>query len=139
MHLVVLIVALSFALSEANKIPNALWNFNSMASCRLNVSGLTYNNYGCYCGYGGRGQPVDSIDRCCFYHDICYGNAIDCGQCSKWYQLYIGNYAWECINGKPTCKASNNACLMTICECDREAVECWAQHPIPKSKPRCPS
>ncbi|MFH4976716.1 hypothetical protein AB6A40_003425 [Gnathostoma spinigerum] len=139
MYLVVLIVAISFGLCEASKVPNALWNFDGMVKCRLNVCGLTYNNYGCYCGFGGRDKPVDNIDRCCYYHDHCYDNAVTCGHCSSLLNTYLGHYSWECIKGRPSCKSTNNACLMAVCECDRKAVECWAQYPIPKFKAKCPS
>ena len=48
----------------------ALWNFESMIACViLDVSNaitaaLRYNNYGCWCGTGGSGNPVDEIDHC---------------------------------------------------------------------------
>lgn len=41
----------------------AVWNLDSMAKCELGVTAYKYDDYGCYCGYGGEGTPVDGIDE----------------------------------------------------------------------------
>ncbi|KHJ76219.1 phospholipase A2, partial [Oesophagostomum dentatum] len=62
-----------------------------------------YNNYGCYCGYGGGGTPIDGIDKCCEVHDRCYGNAKTTKKCSWSIKLYFDRYKWTCKNGEAVC------------------------------------
>ncbi|EFO20115.1 hypothetical protein LOAG_08373, partial [Loa loa] len=40
----------------------ALWNLDKMSTCRLGYPATVYNNYGCWCGVGGSGKPMDGID-----------------------------------------------------------------------------
>ena len=34
-----------------------------MITCATNRSGWDYYDYGCWCGYGGSGTPIDDTDR----------------------------------------------------------------------------
>lgn len=46
----------------------ALNQFRKMILCVMPDSSpiLDYADYGCYCGYGGSGTPVDDLDRSVF-------------------------------------------------------------------------
>eukprot|EP00058_Branchiostoma_floridae_P000999 XP_002586487.1 hypothetical protein BRAFLDRAFT_75125 [Branchiostoma floridae] len=55
---------------------------------------LDYNNYGCYCGWGGAGIPVDGIDICCRDHDACYRRV----KWPKW-----ATYKYAAAAGTVTC------------------------------------
>ena len=42
------------------------------------MHGLTqfdYTGFGCYCGVGGNGYPIDETDACCQFHDTCWTKA----------------------------------------------------------------
>ena len=38
-------------------------DFGLMILCGVGRSPLDYNGYGCFCGLGGEGTPVDDVDR----------------------------------------------------------------------------
>ncbi|XP_064210224.1 phospholipase A2-like [Anguilla rostrata] len=128
--LLLLTVGLSLALADADL--KALWQFRKMIICMLPNSwpALDYADYGCYCGKGGSGTPVDELDRCCEVHDRCYSDAMQHEAC--WPLLdnpYTEIYAYECDKETKTitCTDKNNACEMFICECDRQAAMCFAE------------
>ena len=47
----------------AKRVKRDLRQFGRMIKCATKRSPLDYINYGCYCGLGGRGHPVDDTDR----------------------------------------------------------------------------
>ncbi|CAM9840436.1 unnamed protein product [Lampetra planeri] len=72
--------------------------FGNMIECRMNRQPLDYYGYGCHCGFGGKGAPVDPTDRCCRSHDCCYNRAITAG-CNP----YSDIYHYTCKHGRITC------------------------------------
>ncbi|XP_030621867.1 phospholipase A2, minor isoenzyme-like [Chanos chanos] len=120
-----------------------LIQFREMIKCTLpNSSPLEdFGNYGCYCGLGGEGTPVDELDRCCFVHDGCYGDALNLDACRPVIDNpYTNRYDFQCneTSRTVTCLSSNNECDMFICECDRKAAECFASTPYNTSNNNVP-
>ncbi|XP_059842810.1 phospholipase A2, minor isoenzyme-like [Hypanus sabinus] len=105
-----------------------IYQFNKMIKCAIPgvIPLLRFNNYGCYCGLGGSGTPVDELDRCCQTHDNCYGDAKEKEKCTFLSSPKIIYYKYSCTNGKIECK-SNSHCGKFICECDRQAAICFSK------------
>ena len=82
---------------------------------------LKYNGYGCWCGDGGNGRPVDDTDRCCQIHDRCYDAAEMYGCSPKVFNYY--NY--NATLGESNCNDPLETCSYSICKCDKEAAECF--------------
>ncbi|KGL97215.1 Basic phospholipase A2 Cdr-13, partial [Charadrius vociferus] len=58
----------------------SLWDLHKMITGATGRNAVWYYSfYGCYCGFGGKGQPKDATDRCCRLHDICYNNLLSYG------------------------------------------------------------
>ncbi|CAL8341444.1 unnamed protein product [Arctogadus glacialis] len=127
-QLLVLVVAgLSYARGSDLR---ALNQFRAMIICVMPDSwpAWDYADYGCYCGLGGSGAPVDDLDRCCQVHDKCYSNSMQHDECWPIFDNpYTEHYFYDCKNHEVTCRARNNECEMFICECDRKAAECFAR------------
>uniref|UniRef100_A0A8B9PWP8 Phospholipase A2 n=1 Tax=Apteryx owenii TaxID=8824 RepID=A0A8B9PWP8_APTOW len=79
---------------------------------------LSYSWYGCFCGIGGRGTPVDATDRCCQRHDACYDGLLR-HRCDAKRERY--RYGWH--GGGPVCY-QGSWCAQLSCECDRSLALC---------------
>ncbi|KAL0966720.1 hypothetical protein UPYG_G00299260 [Umbra pygmaea] len=80
-----------------------------------------YEMYGCYCGQVGRGQPLDQLDRCCFFHQCCLWHIRSMG-CRRERRL---NAHITCNNGKVECRGVT-MCDRLQCVCDKTSAECMA-------------
>ena len=63
------------------------------------------NIHGNWCGPGGKGPALDSVDQCCREHDACYDK---CG--GTWKNHVAGT-------GGPTLQSSMRTCDLGICHC----------------------
>nr|P80966.2 RecName: Full=Acidic phospholipase A2 1; Short=svPLA2; AltName: Full=APLA2-1; AltName: Full=OHV A-PLA2; Short=OHV-APLA2; AltName: Full=Phosphatidylcholine 2-acylhydrolase; Flags: Precursor [Ophiophagus hannah]AAG23964.1 acidic phospholipase A2 [Ophiophagus hannah]1GP7_A Chain A, PHOSPHOLIPASE A2 [Ophiophagus hannah]1GP7_B Chain B, PHOSPHOLIPASE A2 [Ophiophagus hannah]1GP7_C Chain C, PHOSPHOLIPASE A2 [Ophiophagus hannah] len=133
-HLLVL-SAVCVSLLGASSIPPQplhLIQFGNMIQCTVPgfLSWIKYADYGCYCGAGGSGTPVDKLDRCCQVHDNCYTQAQKLPACSSIMDSpYVKIYSYDCSERTVTCKADNDECAAFICNCDRVAAHCFAASP----------
>lgn len=129
-----LLVAILFIIAggclyRADAAPNrdrrALWQLDTFISCYTGRSGFVYNGYGCWCGLGGSGRPLDGSDRCCMGHDYCYQTVQDnrCGVYFSSYQYTETNCDGPPGTGFVTC-TSDNDCERELCECDRRLAQC---------------
>ncbi|XP_059111256.1 putative inactive group IIC secretory phospholipase A2 isoform X2 [Peromyscus eremicus] len=78
---------------------SSFWQFQRMVKHITGRSAFfSYYGYGCYCGLGGRGVPVDATDRCCWAHDCCYHSLKEDG-C----QPILNGYQFSIVNGTVAC------------------------------------
>ncbi|XP_055467132.1 putative inactive group IIC secretory phospholipase A2 isoform X2 [Psammomys obesus] len=81
---------------------SSFWQFQRMVKHVTGRSAFfSYYGYGCYCGLGGRGIPVDATDRCCWAHDCCYHKLKENG-C----QPILHSYQFSIVNGTVACLGS---------------------------------
>ncbi|XP_038049115.1 phospholipase A2 AP-PLA2-I-like [Patiria miniata] len=122
--------------------PESVVGFGEIVMCLGDLGfseGLAYDGYGCYCGIGGQGTPVDETDSCCQEHDDCYGRAVTAeGNCNtlETYAIPYSYTKYTDESGKCAikCKAEadypwysiNPKCEAFMCECDRMGAQCFA-------------
>ncbi|XP_072900742.1 acidic phospholipase A2 E-like [Hemitrygon akajei] len=104
----------------------------SMIECRVGegrwLTWLDYFDYGCYCGFGGQGQPLDGVDGCCRLHDICYGKLESKGGCRWYHYPYWTHYTWICGRKQSlACVDAHGTCARSVCDCDKKLVDCFSR------------
>ncbi|OPL33765.1 hypothetical protein AM593_07149, partial [Mytilus galloprovincialis] len=104
---------------HSNISKKAMWNFSNLMIAIFGYRrGIELLDYGCYCGFGGAGTPVDGIDRCCQAHDKCYGDEEDWWCRTKW-----THYNYKILNQRTVdCKDSHGSCKYRVCRCDKNHV-----------------
>ncbi|XP_057369482.1 uncharacterized protein LOC130690492 [Daphnia carinata] len=113
---------------ERRSIPQ----FGGMVILYTRASPLRLLYYGNWCGSGGMGPALDSIDQCCMTHDQCYGD-VEQLPCKVIFQKpYTVHYAWRWVEERKQayCLRTGDRCADMTCECDRIAAACFAKHMI---------
>ncbi|XP_062997465.1 phospholipase A2, minor isoenzyme-like [Elgaria multicarinata webbii] len=113
-----------------SRVPRALWELRTMIECTIPGSSpyTEFNDYGCWCGFGGSGTPVDGVDKCCRAHDKCYDASANIPHChSLFSNSYIKSYNYKCEGKNVICESDNNACQMHVCGCDRNLAICLSK------------
>ncbi|KAK6476378.1 phospholipase A2-like isoform X1 [Huso huso] len=93
------------SVAQAALLPRALWQFGNVIKCAVSTNNpFKYNDYGCWCGFGGSGTPVDQVDSCCKAHDMCYRESRSIAECRPLVDSpYITVYDYTCTNKQVTC------------------------------------
>ncbi|KAF6110731.1 phospholipase A2 group IID [Phyllostomus discolor] len=97
-----------------------MWNLNKMITQVTGKRAITsYWPYGCHCGPGGKGTPVDATDRCCHTHDCCYIH-LKLHNCRFIGDHYKYNFSQEDVQ----CYDKGSWCEQQLCDCDKEVAFC---------------
>ncbi|XP_075438892.1 phospholipase A2, minor isoenzyme-like [Ascaphus truei] len=125
-----LLLLLTVSAVSARPQSRNLLQFRQMIKCAMPDSKPVseFNQYGCYCGLGGSGKPMDDLDTCCQTHDNCYGASKQLEDCIPIFDNpYTEIYTYTCTDNLPTCSSKNKPCEAHICECDRNAAVCFSR------------
>ncbi|XP_060056921.1 phospholipase A2, membrane associated-like isoform X2 [Erinaceus europaeus] len=120
MKVLLLAAIVAFGLLRAD---GALWNFEEMIwKITGKEAASAYGFYGCHCGWGGRGAPLDATDWCCAIHDCCYDRLEKLGCWPK-----LQDYDAEYFDKYIIC-GNQDDCETQVCECDRAVAYCFARN-----------
>ncbi|CAO2602143.1 Oc90, partial [Lemmus lemmus] len=99
----------------------ALLQLGEMLFCLTSRCPEEFESYGCYCGREGRGEPRDTLDRCCLSHHCCLEQVrpLGCLHGSRSRSSVV------CEDHTPKC-VGQSLCEKLLCACDQMAAECMA-------------
>ncbi|ETE59137.1 Otoconin-90, partial [Ophiophagus hannah] len=131
-----------------------LLNFVSRMKCVTGICPRDFEDYGCACQFEMEGFPVDEFCgysetlgsqtvfpsdilvfsfssgiSCCFQHRKCYEEAAE-EECT-WDPTKI-TMNISCLTKNITC-GSEDSCEHLLCNCDKEAIECFLHSPVNSS------
>ncbi|XP_022779847.1 phospholipase A2 A2-actitoxin-Cgg2a-like isoform X1 [Stylophora pistillata] len=117
---------------SANATKKGIVSFGLMVWRVTNRNPIDFNGYGCWCGIGGKGKPVDDLDRCCLVHDICYHQLMQSNVCPSEKAVYFMPYSTK-RNHPAKCEPPSHywfsgECRFRLCECDAAAAECFKKN-----------
>ncbi|XP_069847812.1 otoconin-90 [Dipodomys merriami] len=112
---------LSFLRTGDEDSREAMQQLGEMLFCLTSRCPEEFESYGCYCGHTGRGEPRDTLDRCCLSHRCCLEQMRGLG-C-----LHERHPGLEtvCVDHRPKC-VGQSLCEKLLCACDQTAAECMA-------------
>ncbi|XP_043922981.1 otoconin-90 isoform X3 [Protopterus annectens] len=112
-------------LKENGQLKHELPHLGEMLFCLAGQCSQKFERYGCFCGWEGKGQPLDQLDRCCFLHQCCIDQIKRLGcRLSQSSSTHV-----TCMENKPAC-FGGTTCDRFLCSCAKAAAECMAEAPF---------
>ncbi|KAM7099936.1 group IID secretory phospholipase A2 [Molossus nigricans] len=106
-------------LAGVTPIQGGFLNLSKMVKQVTKKTSLMYWSYGCHCGIGGKGLPLDATDWCCHAHDCCYHH-LQLHNC-RW---QMDHYSYNFSQGTVECSDKGSWCEQQLCACDKEVAYC---------------
>ncbi|XP_059171132.1 basic phospholipase A2-like [Physella acuta] len=118
----ILLLTAAYVVSPADAVVKRATDLLKDMMANATQSTTDYSGYGCFC-FGGKGKPVDDVDRCCKEHVDCYTSVINkykpCSPSTKYYK-------YSCQSEKCFCDPVGSRCGYNTCVCDQILSQCVA-------------